>query len=110
MNLDQIFFPFHRSQNNNHRVSFHDDVDAGDQGNISTLVAPQDPHQKLHDPDSTNKRTSGKKPRYRHSLTQLAVLDEPFEKNEHPNLDNRNELAGEFGTRVLLLGTPHDLY
>jgi len=105
LNLDQIFFPFHRSQNNNFRVYFHDDVDAGDQGNISTLVAPQDPHQKLRDPDSTNKRTLGKKPRYRHSLTQLAALNEPFEKNEHPNLDNRNELAGVWNASSLIRHT-----
>ncbi|KAG1872280.1 hypothetical protein F4604DRAFT_1768502 [Suillus subluteus] len=37
----------------------------------------------------TDKGTSTKKPRYRHSPNQLAALNELYEKNEHPSLDNR---------------------
>ncbi|OAX34790.1 homeobox-domain-containing protein [Rhizopogon vinicolor AM-OR11-026] len=73
--------PSHPSQINNiisANSSAHGD---DDQSNISILVAPQD----------------DEKPRHRHSPTQLAALNELYEKNEHPNLDDRNELAEKLG-------------
>jgi len=105
LTIDHVLFPSHLSQNNNNSISanssIHGDVDADDQSNISTLVAPQDdekPHKKVHDSDNTDKGTSsGKKPRHRHSPTQLAALNELYEKNEHPSLDDRNELAEKLG-------------
>jgi hypothetical protein len=104
LTMDNVPFPSHRPQNNHHSVStnssVHGDFDADDKSNITTLVAPQDdekPHKKVHDPDGTDKGTSGKKPRHRHSPTQLAALNELYEKNEHPSLDDRNELAEKLG-------------
>ncbi|OAX42103.1 hypothetical protein K503DRAFT_854204 [Rhizopogon vinicolor AM-OR11-026] len=102
LTMDNLLFP---SQiNNNSTVSanssVHGDIDPDDQSNISTLVAPQDdekPHKKVLDSDSTDKGTSAKKPRHRHSPTQLAALNELYEKNEHPSLDDRNELAEKLG-------------
>jgi Homeodomain len=34
-----------------------------------------------------------KKPRHRHSTFQLAALNELYERNEHPSLDDRTSLA-----------------
>ena len=34
-----------------------------------------------------------KKPRHRHSAAQLAALNELYERNEHPSLDERTSLA-----------------
>lgn len=47
---------------------------------------------KPHDPDNPDK-TSSKKPRHRHSPVQLAALNELFDRNEHPSLEERTELA-----------------
>ena len=49
-----------------------------------------------HDPDSADK-SSSKKPRHRHSPVQLAALNELFERNEHPALEERTELAQRLG-------------
>ncbi|KDQ63196.1 hypothetical protein JAAARDRAFT_29212 [Jaapia argillacea MUCL 33604] len=38
-----------------------------------------------------------KKPRHRHSASQLAALNELYEKNEHPSLDERTALAERLG-------------
>ncbi|OSD03338.1 homeobox-domain-containing protein, partial [Trametes coccinea BRFM310] len=38
-----------------------------------------------------------KKPRHRHSATQLAALNELYEKNEHPSLEERTALAQRLG-------------
>lgn len=38
-----------------------------------------------------------KKPRHRHSAFQLAALNELYEKNEHPPLDERTALAERLG-------------
>ncbi|KAG1754751.1 uncharacterized protein EDB91DRAFT_1342536 [Suillus paluster] len=97
-------FPLHRSQTNNHNISASSsvlgDIDADDQSTISTHITPQDdekPNKKLNDPDSNDKGSSGKKPRHRHSPTQLAALNELYEKTEHPSLDDRTELAEKLG-------------
>ncbi|KAG0707598.1 hypothetical protein DFH29DRAFT_896519 [Suillus ampliporus] len=104
LTMDNIPFPPHHSQSNNHSISASSsvlgDVEADDQSTISTPIAPQDdekPHKKSNDPDSTDKGTSGKKPRHRHSPTQLAALNELYEKTEHPSLDDRTELAEKLG-------------
>ncbi|KAH7886210.1 homeodomain transcription factor [Phlebopus sp. FC_14] len=47
-------------------------------------------------PDIVDKPTT-KKPRHRHSPAQLAALNELFDKNEHPSLDERSELAEKLG-------------
>ncbi|KAF8624219.1 hypothetical protein AX15_005985 [Amanita polypyramis BW_CC] len=41
--------------------------------------------------------TVQKKPRHRHSPAQLAALNELFEKNEHPSLEQRIALAEQLG-------------
>ncbi|KAH9897793.1 hypothetical protein C8Q73DRAFT_640209, partial [Cubamyces lactineus] len=38
-----------------------------------------------------------KKPRHRHSASQLAALNELYEKNEHPSLEERTALAHRLG-------------
>jgi len=38
-----------------------------------------------------------KKPRHRHSPTQLAALNELYDRNEHPALDLRSALAERLG-------------
>jgi len=38
-----------------------------------------------------------KKPRHRHSAAQLAALNELYERNEHPSLDERTSLAEKLG-------------
>ncbi|KAG2350931.1 hypothetical protein BDR05DRAFT_955073 [Suillus weaverae] len=104
LTMDNVLFPTHRSQTNNHTISASSsvlgDVDPDDQSTVSTPIAIQDdekPHKKAHDPDSTDKGTSTKKPRHRHSPNQLAALNELYEKNEHPSLDDRTELAEKLG-------------
>ncbi|KIJ66404.1 hypothetical protein HYDPIDRAFT_26755 [Hydnomerulius pinastri MD-312] len=57
---------------------------------------PSKRSDKPQDSDSTDKASS-KKPRHRHSPTQLAALNELFDKNEHPSLDERSELAEKLG-------------
>ncbi|KAK2461474.1 hypothetical protein APHAL10511_005937 [Amanita phalloides] len=48
-------------------------------------------------PDVTKSSTTPKKPRHRHSPTQLAALNELFEKTEHPSLEQRIALAERLG-------------
>jgi len=87
--MDHILFP---SQNN-----FSSDGDLDDK---SALLVPRDdekPHKKVHDPDSTDKGASAKKSRHRHRPDQLQALNELYEKNEHPSLDDRSELAERLG-------------
>ncbi|KAL4070500.1 hypothetical protein J3A83DRAFT_4094497 [Scleroderma citrinum] len=50
---------------------------------------------KSHDP--TDSAKPSKKPRHRHNPTQLAALNELFEKSEHPTLDERVQLAEKLG-------------
>ena len=60
-------------------------------------TAPTDHHSQT---DSSKERT--KKPRHRHSAFQLAALNELYERNEHPSLDDRTTLAENLGMFVLL--------
>ncbi|EPQ60299.1 homeobox-domain-containing protein [Gloeophyllum trabeum ATCC 11539] len=41
-----------------------------------------------------------KKPRHRHSAVQLAALNELYDKNEHPSLEDRTSLAKRLGMEV----------
>jgi len=45
-------------------------------------------------------QTVHKKPRHRHSPKQLAALNELFEQNEHPPLEQRTALAERLGMCV----------
>lgn len=42
-------------------------------------------------------RDPSKKPRVRHTEAQLAALNDLYEANEHPSLDERAALAEELG-------------
>ncbi|KAI0828894.1 hypothetical protein BC628DRAFT_1315877 [Trametes gibbosa] len=48
-------------------------------------------------PPSKDRADQQKKPRHRHSATQLAALNELYEKNEHPSLEDRTALAHKLG-------------
>ncbi|KAH7927244.1 hypothetical protein BV22DRAFT_1111180 [Leucogyrophana mollusca] len=52
---------------------------------------------KSQDTDGQDKSSAPKKPRHRHSPAQLAALNELFDKNDHPSLDDRSELAEKLG-------------
>jgi len=54
--------------------------------------------------DHTDSAKPSKKPRHRHSPTQLAALNELFEKSEHPTLEERGQLAEKLGMYVSTLG------
>ncbi|KAH8099745.1 homeobox-domain-containing protein [Cristinia sonorae] len=47
-----------------------------------------------------NAKDKPKKPRHRHSAFQLAALNELYDKNEHPPLDERTALADKLGMEV----------
>lgn len=47
--------------------------------------------------DHADSAKPSKKPRHRHSPTQLAALNELFEKSEHPTLEERGQLAEKLG-------------
>ncbi|KAI6112436.1 hypothetical protein EDD16DRAFT_1521440 [Pisolithus croceorrhizus] len=47
--------------------------------------------------DAAESGKPSKKPRHRHSPTQLAALNELFEKGDHPSLEDRVELAERLG-------------
>ncbi|KAI0360956.1 homeobox-domain-containing protein [Trametes cingulata] len=48
-------------------------------------------------PSKDNKADQQKKPRHRHSASQLAALNELYDKNEHPSLEERTALAQRLG-------------
>jgi hypothetical protein len=48
-------------------------------------------------PQSDSPKERQKKPRHRHSAFQLAALNQLYERNEHPSLDDRTNLAEEIG-------------
>jgi hypothetical protein len=43
-----------------------------------------------------------KKPRHRHSASQLAALNQLYERNEHPSLEDRTNLAEKIGMYAVL--------
>lgn len=56
--------------------------------------SPAPPNEKLNEPTATdNRKDKPKKPRHRHSAYQLAALNELYDKNEHPPLEERTALA-----------------
>lgn len=48
----------------------------------------------------TQSKDKQKKPRHRHTAVQLAALNELYDKNEHPSLDERTTLAERLGMYV----------
>jgi hypothetical protein len=50
-----------------------------------------------HHSNSDPLKERPKKPRHRHSASQLAALNELYERNEHPSLDERTSLAEKLG-------------
>lgn len=66
---------------------------------------PAMPHDKPVDTHSqSDHKDKPKKPRHRHSAFQLAALNELYDKNEHPPLDERTALAERLGMYV-----PHSI-
>ncbi|KAF9245688.1 hypothetical protein BU15DRAFT_40442 [Melanogaster broomeanus] len=69
----------------------------GDEDSLSskTLLDEEKPSKRSNKPrdHETTDKASSKKPRHRHSPAQLACLNALFDRNEHPSLDERNELA-----------------
>lgn len=48
-------------------------------------------------------KAQAKKPRHRHSAHQLALLNELYDRDEHPPLDDRTQLAERLGMCVSLI-------
>ncbi|EMD42305.1 hypothetical protein CERSUDRAFT_110826 [Gelatoporia subvermispora B] len=62
----------------------------------STFSWSQSPSEsKHHSPQ--DRKDQPKKPRHRHSAFQLAALNELYDKNEHPSLEERTSLAERLG-------------
>ena len=63
-------------------------------------------HHRLHQQPSSSAyhdpKDKPKKPRHRHSAFQLAALNELYEKDEHPPLEERTSLAERLGMSVSL--------
>lgn len=70
--------------------------DGDDDRAPSVEEKPSGKRSDRHDPDNADKPSS-KKPRHRHSPVQLAALNELFDRNEHPSLEERTELAERLG-------------
>ncbi|ETW86848.1 hypothetical protein HETIRDRAFT_58809 [Heterobasidion irregulare TC 32-1] len=51
----------------------------------------------VHPKQSEQSKDKPKKPRHRHTAAQLAALNELYDKNEHPALDERTALAERLG-------------
>lgn len=60
--------------------------------------APSHATEKLNEPPNNDQgKDKPKKPRHRHSAFQLAALNELYDKNEHPPLEDRTALAERLG-------------
>ncbi|OCH95664.1 homeobox-domain-containing protein [Obba rivulosa] len=57
----------------------------------------QAPPTSKHLSPSQDRKDQPKKPRHRHSAFQLAALNELYDKNEHPSLEERTALAERLG-------------
>ena len=56
--------------------------------------SPAPANEKLNEPAPADlQKDKPKKPRHRHSAFQLAALNERYDKNEHPPLEERTALA-----------------
>ena len=65
---------------------------------ISHHGSPQPDHK-----DHLQQQAQPKKPRHRHSAFQLAALNQLYDKNEHPSLEERTALAERLGMCVSAL-------
>ena len=52
------------------------------------------------EPSASSDRAQPKKPRHRHSAHQLQLLNELYDRDEHPSLDERTQLAERLGMCV----------
>ena len=52
------------------------------------------------EPSASPDRAQPKKPRHRHSAHQLQLLNELYDRDEHPSLDERTQLAERLGMCV----------
>ena len=53
-------------------------------------------------PSYHDSKDKPKKPRHRHSAFQLAALNELYDRDEHPPLEERTSLAERLGMSVIL--------
>ncbi|KAH9837341.1 uncharacterized protein C8Q71DRAFT_757793 [Rhodofomes roseus] len=58
---------------------------------------PAEPKSRKQNPAAQDTMDQPKKPRHRHSAFQLAALNELYDKNEHPSLEERTSLAERLG-------------
>lgn len=69
----------------------------------SSSPAPEPAHPKDHfhprsaSSSSQDPKDKPKKPRHRHSAFQLAALNELYDRDEHPPLEERTSLAERLG-------------
>ena len=52
------------------------------------------------EPSASMDKAQSKKPRHRHSPQQLQLLNELYDRDEHPSLDDRTQLAERLGMYV----------
>ncbi|OBZ79671.1 hypothetical protein A0H81_01288 [Grifola frondosa] len=64
---------------------------------------PPTPSAKQSSSSPQERKEQPKKPRHRHSAFQLAALNELYDKNEHPSLEERTSLAERLGMYVMRL-------
>ena len=65
---------------------------------LSRSPSSHPPHSsQLSSDHLDNTKDKPKKPRHRHSPTQLVALNELYDKNEHPSLELRSSLAERLG-------------
>lgn len=62
-----------------------------------------------HPPQYDSIKERQKKPRHRHSAFQLAALNQLYERNEHPSLEDRTNLAEKIGMYVVLTSSSSPL-
>lgn len=71
----------------------------------SVSASLKEPHRLHQQPSSSayhDSKDKPKKPRHRHSAYQLAALNELYDKDEHPPLEERTSLAERLGMSVSL--------
>ena len=56
----------------------------------------------ITEPSASTDKAQPKKPRHRHSAHQLALLNELYDRDEHPPLDDHTQLAERLGMCVAL--------
>ena len=58
---------------------------------------PAEPKSRKSNSTPQDTMDQPKKPRHRHSASQLAALNELYDRNEHPSLEERTSLAESLG-------------